>query len=90
MLPDLHDSLFDSWLLNNFPGRTLDELDNMDILRYMRAMEARGMEGMENTRRQVTKKDGKIKGSDLSKEDWLEILELDDLVEQYKQRFTNG
>ncbi len=90
MLPELHDSLFDSWLLQNFPGRTLDELDNMNILRYLQAMQAREMETVDGVRRQVTKKNGKVKGSDLSKEEWKDILELDELVEQYKKRFTNG
>lgn len=90
MLPELHDSLFDSWLLQNFPGRTLDELDDMNILRYLQAMQAREMESIDGVRRQVTKKDGKVKGSDLSPEEWENILELDDLVEQYKKRFTHG
>lgn len=90
MLPELHDSLFDSWLLQNFPGRTLDELDNMDVLRYMRALEARSLETTDGMRRQVQKKGGGKVGDELTKEQWKEILDLDKLVEEYKQRFKDG
>ena len=35
----LNQAAADAWLLQKFPGRTLDELDGMDWGRFMRAVE---------------------------------------------------
>ena len=43
---------FDSYLLTQFPGRTLDELDDMDLLRFLRAM-ARNVSSLEESRYMV-------------------------------------
>lgn len=87
MVPEIHDALFDSWMLKNFPGRTLDELDNMDIMRYLRAMEARQLESIKETRSEIKKKGGRIKSSDLSSSQWEEIKTFDKLVDAFRQRF---
>ena len=86
MIPDLHDALFDSWLLEQFPGRTLEELDTINIFRYLKAMEARGLETLEKTRKEVMKKDSKLKASDLPKGEWERIKEYDDLEKEYIRR----
>lgn len=41
----------DAWLLQLFPGRTLEELDQMDYARLQRAVEARNIEHAEELRR---------------------------------------
>lgn len=83
MAPELHNSLFDSWLLSNFPGRTLEELDSMNILRYMRAMDARGIESSERIYTNIMK--NKIKSTDVPKEDYERVLENDKLWEEYQR-----
>ena len=72
MQPELHGSLFDSWMLTNFPGRTLEELDSMDVLRFMRAVEARSIESTERLNADILKQ--KIKPTDVGKESWDSIL----------------
>lgn len=83
MQPDLHGSIFDSWMLTNFPGRTLEELDGMDILRFMRAMEARSLESTERLNTKILKKE--IKPSEVSKENWDRILENNQMWEDFKR-----
>ena len=86
MIPDLHDALFDSWLLEQFPGRTLEELDTINIFRYLKAMEARGLETLEKTRVEIMKKDGKLKASDLPKKEFEKIKECDEIEKEYIRR----
>lgn len=83
MAPELHGSLFDSWLLSNFPGRTLEELDNMNVLRYMRAMDARGLESVERLRADIL--ESKKKSTDVPKEEYEAIEVNDKLWEEYQQ-----
>lgn len=86
MIPELNDALFDSWLLEQFPGRTLDELDNMDIFRYLRSMEARNLDNLETMRKEQTKKGGKLKASDISQKDWKRIKEHDEIIQDFIRR----
>lgn len=79
--PDVDNSLFDSFLLQQFPGRTLEELDGMDVLRYFRAIDARRIDTLEEMAFKT--QTGKLKGSDVSKEDWEEIIENQKLWEAY-------
>ena len=79
--PDVDNSLFDSYLLTQFPGRTLDELDDMDLLRFLRAMEARNVSSLEESRYMV--ETGKKKGSEIDKEDWDIILEHNKIWDEY-------
>ena len=83
MQPELHGSLFDSWMLSNFPGRTLEELDGMDVLRFMRAMEARAIESTERLNADILKQ--KIKPTDVQKENWDRILENNKVWDDYKR-----
>ena len=70
--------LIDAWLLQAFPGRTLDELDGMNWPRYLRAREAQNMEAVEKTRQmQVT---GKLKPEDIAAETWEAIKRHDYLL----------
>lgn len=46
----------DAWLLDTFPGRTLEELDGMDWIRFMRAQEARNVMAVESVRLDVIRK----------------------------------
>lgn len=82
MQPELHGSLFDSWMLQHFPGRTLEELDNIDILRFMRAMEARALESTERLSTKIA--ENKTKATEIEPEDMKKILENNELWESYK------
>jgi hypothetical protein len=78
--PTLSDSLLDSWLLQHFTGRFLDEIDTeMDIFRFLRALQARGIEQTEKTRREHIK--GKIKPDAISSEEWKQIKAHDAKIE---------
>lgn len=74
-------SLFDSYLLSQFPGRTLDELDDMDILRYFRALQARKIDLLEDTHQMVIS--GKKKGAEVGKDEWEEIREHNKMWESF-------
>lgn len=43
-------AVLDAWLLERFPGRTLDELDQMDFARYWRAVEVQRIQAIERLR----------------------------------------
>lgn len=81
MQPELHGSLFDSWMLQHFPGRTLEEIDEIDILRFMRAMEARALESSERLAASISTK--KMKATDIEKSDLERVLENNVLWEEY-------
>lgn len=83
MRPDLHSALFDSWLMSNFPGRTLEELDHMDILRYMRALDARAIESTERLKANILS--SKVKAVDVPKEDYEAIDVNDKLWDLYQE-----
>ena len=71
-------ALVDAWLLEAFPGRTLDELDAMNWPRYLRAREAQNVESVEKARQlQIS---GKLKAEDLQPETWESIKRHDQLL----------
>lgn len=78
--PALSDAMLDSWLLQHFPGRFLDEISaDMDVFRFLRALEARGIETVERIRREYL--DG---GDDKRKptpEQWEQIDANDELFD---------
>jgi len=74
--------------LQQFPGRTLDEIDEMDLLRYLRAMEARNIDTLEETAHQV--QTGKKKGSDVSKEEWEQIRDHQKIWESFLDSKRNN
>ena len=84
----MSDALFDSYMLSNFPGRTLDELDDMDALRFFRAMAARNIQMVEDTR--VEQKAGTKKGKDIPKYIYKKFLEHDKIFREFEESLLNG
>lgn len=70
--------MIDSWLLNLFPGRTLEELDQMDLNRLYRAKMAERIQTVEARRKLFLQ--GKLKSKDLTVQEWEMIVEHDALV----------
>lgn len=73
--------MIDSWLLEMFPGRTLEELDTMDWYRLQRALQAKHVRYIEEQRRQLVT--GKIKGDKLDPVVGLEIKRHDMIAKHY-------
>lgn len=73
--------MIDSWLLEMFPGRTLEELDGMDWYRLQRALQVKHIRHVEEMRQQL--KTGKIKGDKLDQTIALEIKAHDDLYARF-------
>lgn len=84
----MSDALFDSYMLQNFPGRTLEELDNIDALRFFRAMGARSIETVENLREQQMA--GIKKGKDIPAPTYKKFLEHDRLYKEFEEALING
>lgn len=61
-----NEAYIDWWLLQRFPGRTLEELDNVDWLRLQRAMEVDRIVESEQRRNAYVDAGGK---TEVSKED---------------------
>ena len=79
--PSAPDSLLDSWLLQHFPGRFLDEIyEQMDVFRFLRALKARNIENIESLRKRF--RDKKIKAEDITSEQWLDIQKHDRIIVQ--------
>ena len=73
---DLSDAQVDAWLLQRFPGRTLDELDRMDWGRYLRAMEAGSISDLE------ARRDAQVAGhASLTDDEWERVREHDAMLE---------
>lgn len=71
-------SLIDHWLLERFPGRTLEELDGVDWLRLQRALEVGTTLNAERKRQQWL--DQKITAESITPDEWREITHNDRLV----------
>ena len=84
----MNDALFDSYMLENFPGRTLDELDSMDSLRFFRAMGARNISMVENVREQQML--GTKKGNEIPSATYKKILEHDKIFRDFEEFLLNG
>ena len=84
----MSDALFDSYMLQNFPGRTLEEIDGIDALRFFRAMGARNIETVENLREQ--QQAGIKKGKDIPASTYKKILEHDRLYKEFEEALING
>ena len=76
-------ALIDAWLLQAFPGRTLDELDGMDWPRYLRARQAQNMEAVEKVRRMRLAK--QIEDKDIESSTWEAIKRHDQLIAAHGQ-----
>lgn len=84
----MSDALFDSYMLQNFPGKTLEEIDQIDILRFFRAMDARSVENIETQRRSQIK--GKVKASEISKEIIEKFTVHDKMFKEFEEHLNNG
>lgn len=72
------EALIDAWLLEQFPGRFLEELDQIDVNRLLRARTARGLESVETKRRRFLAK--KIAADAIDKAEW-KIIEIMDAID---------
>lgn len=72
--------MIDGWLLEAFPGRTLEELDNIDLNRVLRAKAAKKYESVEARVRLF--KAGKLKASDLTADELRVMAEMDAIEAQ--------
>lgn len=61
----------DWWLLQQFPGRTLEELDDIDWLRLMRAQDVGRL--ISNEQRLALWRDGKLTDDQLTPAEWQHI-----------------
>lgn len=68
-------ALLDAWLLERFPGKTLDELDAMDLPRYWRAVAVQRVRAIEDMRKLHLR--GKYKPTP---QEWRQIMQHDRLV----------
>lgn len=73
------DAELDAILLENFPGRTLEEIDQMDWARYLRAMQARHIMQVEKRRLALLRGDIKT----MSPDEWAMIAEHEELLKQW-------
>ncbi len=71
---------YDAWLLEKFPGRTLEELDGMDLVRLMRAMHVERIAQVEYKRSGVMQ--NLIPQSQLTQLDWEQIAAHNLLVDE--------
>lgn len=69
----------DYWLLQRFPGRTLEELDAIDWPRLQRAVELERIVTVEQRRKQWV--DGHLKEDSITPDEWRQIRQHDDLLE---------
>ena len=70
-------AVLDAWLLERFPGKTLDELDGMDFARYWRAVTVQRIQGIERLR-ELQQQD-KYQPTPA---EWRQILRHDKLMEE--------
>ena len=61
----------DWWLMQCFPGRTLEELDNIDWLRFMRAQDVGRLVTYEQQRKRYM--DGVLKQEQLTAAEWAHV-----------------
>ena len=73
MLPQAY---WDAYLLQRFPGKTLEELDGIDWGRLMRANQVRHIDQVEEVREMYLK--GKYKPKP---EEWVAVLRHDRLIQ---------
>ena len=68
----------DAWLLDQFPGKTLEELDGIDFTRLMRANKVKAIGQVETLRRLQ-----QLDRAKPSPADWRAIVRHDRLMERY-------
>ena len=70
--------MLDWWLMERFPGRTLEELDSVDILRLFRAHEVGRIVDVERKRAAFLGE--RIKAEDIPDSEWKMITRHDRLM----------
>ena len=73
---------FDWWLLQKFPGRTLEELDGIDWLRLQRALEVGRIVELEGKNTLVT--EGKLPAESLTDQEWRQIRRHNALFDEWE------
>lgn len=71
-------ALVDGWLMDLFPGRTLEELDGVDYLRLQRALDAKRIAAAEDKRKLYL--DGTLKGDQMSPSEWVILRDNDRMI----------
>lgn len=72
--------MIDAWLLELFPGRTLEELDQMDLNRLQRAKMAARLQAVESRRKLLL--EGKITGDKIERDEWALIQAMDEWLNE--------
>lgn len=70
----------DSFLLQQFPGRFLEEIDEIDYVRLMRALTVRSIGETEQLKLSYVR--GLLKSSQISSKQWERIAEHDNLMDE--------
>lgn len=73
---------FDWWLMQKFPGRTLEELDGMDWLRLQRALEVGRIVELEGKNTLVT--EGKLPADALTSREWAQIQRHNAIFDEWE------
>lgn len=77
LLALLPEAYWDAYLLQRFPGKTLEELDGLDWARLMRAQQVRHIDQVEEVRELYLK--GKYKPTP---DEWASVLRHDRLLQE--------
>jgi len=72
----------DFWLMQKFPGRTLEELDRIDWLRLQRALEVGRIVELEAKNTLVT--EGKLPAESLTAREWAQIQRHNALFDEWE------
>ena len=72
----------DWWLMQTFPGRTLEELDRIDWLRLQRALEVGRIVDLEAKNTLIT--EGKIPAESLSARQWRQIQRHNAIFDEWE------
>ena len=72
----------DWWLMQKFPGRTLEELDRIDWLRLQRALEVGRIVELEAKNTLVT--EGKLPAESLTAREWAQIQRHNALFDEWE------
>ncbi len=80
----LHDNreYLDWWLMQTFPGRTLEELDRIDWLRLQRALEVGRIVDLEAKNTLIT--EGKIPAESLTAREWSQIRRHNAIFDEWE------
>ncbi len=78
---------FDWWLMQKFPGRTLEELDGIDWLRLQRALEVGRIVELESRNTLVL--EGKLPAENLTPREWTQLKRHNALFDEWEAEHGN-